>query len=418
MIDCCFSRGIILSVFAWKTKYDREEKIADGKGGFTDQKRLILKTPQEPGSDSSSSKSRATYGSRKEKRFKGTPSLMERVRCGFLLIMVYSLAFVFILIIAPSPNSSTRASDVPEENNNTFVNSQNLDLASNITGSKTDRFLSVGGGGPNINKEALAMAPNNLYEETNRDDKTKDKSEEEIYIVREGDTLSEIGEMFGVSANTIIWANDLRGSKIFKGQHLVILPFDGVRHQVESGDTISKIADKYDASEEEIMESNEIWDDKKLTVGHLIDIPGGVKKKAVEKKDPQPSSYSAEVAYNNQSVSESSGYLMRPVKGGIRTQGLHGRNAVDIAAPTGTYIYAAAEGKVSVSGWHSNTGYGYYIVIDHPNGVSTLYAHHSRNLVGVGQWVSKGEVIAEMGNTGFSTGPHLHFEVHGAANPF
>ncbi|MGM0628917.1 MAG: peptidoglycan DD-metalloendopeptidase family protein [Patescibacteria group bacterium] len=342
---------------------------------------------------------------------------MERVRCGFLLFLVYSLAFIFILVMAPSFNSSTQASNVSKGKEDGHINSQNIHLAGDLSSSEP----AVGGFNMKTTDDGSALFASVSLNESS-DHGFGDEDEEKVYIVREGDTLSQIGEMYEVSANTIKWANDLKSDTIYKGQHLVILPFNGVRHQVESGDTISKIADKYDASEEEIKEFNEIWDDQKLATGHFIDVPGGVKEEnepqeKEEKKEPKPS-YNDSVAYSDQSVSESSGYLMRPVKGGIRTQGLHGRNAVDIAAPTGTYIYAAAEGKVSVSGWHSSTGYGYYIVIDHPNGVSTLYAHHSKNLVGVGQWVSKGEVIAEMGNTGYSTGPHLHFEVHGAANPF
>jgi murein DD-endopeptidase MepM/ murein hydrolase activator NlpD len=104
---------------------------------------------------------------------------------------------------------------------------------------------------------------------------------------------------------------------------------------------------------------------------------------------------------------------------GYRSQGIHGSNAIDIAAPEGTPIYASASGQILIvkgSGW--NGGYGSYVVIEHSNGVQTLYAHNSKNVVGVGQWVEQGELIAYSGNTGRSTGPHLHFEVRGAKNPF
>ena len=88
-------------------------------------------------------------------------------------------------------------------------------------------------------------------------------------------------------------------------------------------------------------------------------------------------------------------------------RGTHG--GVDIGAPTGTPIYAAAAGTVVISQW--GPSYGNYVKIDHGNGYATLYAHASARLVQPGQWVSKGQVIAKVGSTGHSTGPHLHFEV-------
>jgi murein DD-endopeptidase MepM/ murein hydrolase activator NlpD len=93
---------------------------------------------------------------------------------------------------------------------------------------------------------------------------------------------------------------------------------------------------------------------------------------------------------------------------------------IDIAAPVGTPILAAAPGVVVTAGWNSG-GYGNLVEIQHPDGSLTLYAHNSRILVRRGQDVQQGEQISEMGSTGYSTGPHLHFEVHpsgrGAVNP-
>ncbi len=93
---------------------------------------------------------------------------------------------------------------------------------------------------------------------------------------------------------------------------------------------------------------------------------------------------------------------------------------IDIAGPIGTPITAAAPGVVVTAGWNSG-GYGNLVEIQHPDGSLTLYAHNNRILVQVGQQVSQGQQIAEMGSTGYSTGPHLHFEIHprgqGAINP-
>ena len=114
-----------------------------------------------------------------------------------------------------------------------------------------------------------------------------------------------------------------------------------------------------------------------------------------------------------------SGYYLRPISGGTRTQGIHGFNAVDLAASVGTPIMASASGKVIISknsGW--NGGYGNYIVIEHPNGTQTLYAHASKVIVFSGQSVVQGQVIGYVGSTGRSTGAHVHFEIRGAKNPF
>jgi murein DD-endopeptidase MepM/ murein hydrolase activator NlpD len=108
------------------------------------------------------------------------------------------------------------------------------------------------------------------------------------------------------------------------------------------------------------------------------------------------------------------GYRVHPI---TRVYKLH--TGVDISVPSGTPVRAAGDGVVIISGW--NGPYGYAVVIDHGGGVSTLYGHCSRLLVGVGKQVQKGDVIAKSGSTGYSTGPHVHFEkrVNGTpVNPF
>jgi len=102
-------------------------------------------------------------------------------------------------------------------------------------------------------------------------------------------------------------------------------------------------------------------------------------------------------------------------------RGTEFHTGIDIGAPRGTNIVAAESGTVVLSGWHG--GFGQTVIIEHGNGLTTLYGHNSRNLVSVGDWVNRGDVIAHVGSTGFSTGPHLHFEVrrngnHVNPNPF
>ena len=236
-----------------------------------------------------------------------------------------------------------------------------------------------------------------------------------IYVVREGDSLSQIAEMFGVTANTIIWANNIpHGDRISVGQTLVILPVSGVRHTVAKGDTLASIAKQFKGDIDEIARFNDLPSTAELAVGTIIVIPDGELGTAVRQQYNVPNS----VVYGTRGPFYE-GYYTRPIAGGRKTQGLHGYNGVDLGAPFGTPVYASASGDVIVSratGW--NGGYGQYIVVSHGNGTQTLYAHLSNVIVSEGADVSQGQIIGYVGSTGRSTGPHIHFEVRGAQNPF
>ena len=245
--------------------------------------------------------------------------------------------------------------------------------------------------------------------------KTIDSGEIRVYTVREGDSLSQVAEMFDVTTNTIMWANDLtKASAIQPGDTLVILPIAGVRHIVKSGDTIAAIAKKYEGDLEEILSFNQLEAGAGLTVGDTLIIPGG----ALHAAPARVAANASPVRVSGATGGEGSGFS-HPAPGSVKTQGIHGYNAVDLAGSQGTTIRAAAAGEVIVaksSGW--NGGYGNYIVVKHANGAQTLYAHLSSLSVGVGAYVEQSETIGGMGSTGRSTGTHLHFEVRGARNPF
>jgi LysM repeat protein len=236
------------------------------------------------------------------------------------------------------------------------------------------------------------------------------------YIVKEGDTIGQIAQSFGVSVNTIRWANNLSGSTLKVGQELAILPITGVRHVVKSGDTLASIAKKYSAEQSDILGYNGLSADAKLAVGDEIIIPDG--ELAPTRAVPSTGS----VQKFASGLKEVVGYYLRPVTGGIKTQGIHGHNGVDLASSYGAPILAAADGKVLISksdGW--NGGYGSYIVLEHGNGTQTVYGHLSVTLVSVGDTVTQGQVIGKMGNSGQVTGKtgiHVHFEIRGAKNPF
>ena len=241
------------------------------------------------------------------------------------------------------------------------------------------------------------------------------------------ETLSHIAEMYGVSVNTILWANDISDPKsVQPGDTLVILPITGIRHVVKSQETLASIAKKYGAETTEQVEGmisdmvayNRLASAADISVGATVVVPGGVIHTATVATTPAKSSSPKKSSGGSSTASSATGFV-HPVPGAIRTQGIHGYNAVDLAASIGTSIRAAAAGEVIVSkmgGW--NGGYGNYIVIRHGGGAQTLYAHTSSILVSVGDSVASGETIGAVGNSGQSTGPHLHFEVRGTSNPF
>lgn len=237
------------------------------------------------------------------------------------------------------------------------------------------------------------------------------KNEVTDYTVQEGDALSFIASDFGVSVESIIWANNLKNiDSIRAGQILKIPPVSGIIHKVKSGDTIGSIAKLYGAETQKIIDFNTLPQDGAIQIGEQIVVPDGKMPKAV----PVPNS--TNIARFSQ-LPNISGYYAIPATG-FDWGRIHGRNGIDIANSCGTSVFASAGGSVVTaisSGW--NGGFGKYIKIVHPNGTETLYAHLSQLLVSKGQTVSQREAIALMGTTGRSTGCHLHFEVHGARNP-
>ena len=267
------------------------------------------------------------------------------------------------------------------------------------------------------------------------------------YTVQSGDSPNKIAEKFGVSVNTILWANNITDrSTIKEGTKLVILPVSGIQHTVRSGETLSSLAKKYGGNAADIAQFNGLSSDGALQVGSTIIIPGGEistsgisgtssktsthktgsavtletpVKSTVEHSGGMNYSDASGNPYRGGGGAALAGFFTNPLPGAILTQGLHGWDAVDLGAHTGTPILAAANGTVILSrmgGW--NGGYGNYVILDNGHGVETLYAHMSDTKAETGSSVSAGQLIGYVGSTGDATGPHLHFEVRGAQNPF
>ena len=216
--------------------------------------------------------------------------------------------------------------------------------------------------------------------------------------VRQGETLWEIAEKYGTDVDTIASANGIYDVDYLRpGQVLQVPRASGVVHTVKPGETLWAISRRYGVSMRAIQEANGLESPDLLRPGTRLVIPGATRARVEQ------------VVVG--------GRLQRafswPVRGrissgyGWRWGRMH--EGIDIAVPVGTPVRAAASGRVVYAGWGGN--YGYLVSIDHGNGVVTRYAHNSRLVVRTGQTVSRGQIVAYSGNTGNSTGPHLHFEI-------
>ncbi len=232
------------------------------------------------------------------------------------------------------------------------------------------------------------------------------------YTVQRGDSISTIARKFGIKVKTILWENNLSSYSIIRpGDKLRILPIDGVTHKVKNGENLSYIAKKYDTEAKEILKANKLADASYLKIGQELLIPNGKKITTTYK----PKTYSGFTAIQKivkapNSTNITANKMAWPTVGHRITQYFSWRhNGLDIANKIGTPIYAADAGVVEFAKW--GRGYGMEILINHGGGKKTRYAHLSKFFVKKGQKVSKGETIGAMGSTGWSTGPHIHFEV-------
>ncbi len=230
------------------------------------------------------------------------------------------------------------------------------------------------------------------------------------YVVQPGDTVQSIAAAYGVSTNTLLWANDLAsGSKLKTGQSLVILPVSGLLHVVKSGDTIFDVAKKYKAKLDDIVAFNDLTNENDIYIGDILIVPEGV----VSPKSSPQKNIQAPLADN---------FFIFPTQGRV-TQGIHFYNAVDVANKCGNPVYAAASGVIQRVKYGYNFGGGNYITILHTGGITTYYGHLMTIFVKPGDKVNVGDRIGLIGGgtgtagDGLSTGCHVHFQVTGAKNP-
>lgn len=246
------------------------------------------------------------------------------------------------------------------------------------------------------------------------------------YTVEEGDALFVIAKKFNITPESILWANyDLLNDDptyISPGWRLTIPPTDGIYYKLKEGDSIQKLAEKYKADVEDII----TWPSNRLDVSNpavenleYVMIPGGYRDLVqwIIPLDFTPRAGATKTIPGGCAGPENglvgSGFFNWPV-GSRYLTGFDFNETyhlgIDLAAAVGTPVYAADAGTVVYADWN-DSGYGNLVAIDHNNGYKTIYAHLSQIMVPCGANVVSGEFIAMSGNTGKSTGGHLHFEI-------
>ncbi len=236
------------------------------------------------------------------------------------------------------------------------------------------------------------------------------QQEIQYYTVRPGDTILAIAERFSLQPETVQWSNaglEANADLIRPGDQLRILPVNGALHVVNSGDTLSSLANKYKVAMEDIVGylPNGLEDvSAPLTIGQEMVIPGGTKPFVQQ----QVFAY-AGVAPSSAKLG--SGSFEWPASGSISQRFWGGHAAIDIGGWTGADVKAADSGYVALAAGGWNGGYGNHVIVDHGNGFVTLYAHLNSIYVQAGESVARGQAVGSLGNTGNSTGPHLHFEI-------
>src|SRR3989344_5527910 len=231
-----------------------------------------------------------------------------------------------------------------------------------------------------------------------------------IYMVERGDTISTIARKFGISEETVKLANDLTNDNITVGDELRILPVTGISYKVVKGDTVFSIAKRFDTDPQKIVDFpfNDFANPEtfSLVEGQILIVPDGI-------KPSEKPSIRREVYLVQGPVSVSSAGFTWPVRGYVSQFASWYHMAIDIISPFETPIVSAQNGrvtKISTGTWDG--GYGNNVVIDNGAGYQTLYAHMSNINVSIGQEVVSGKtVIGGVGNTGRSTGAHVHLEI-------
>jgi murein DD-endopeptidase MepM/ murein hydrolase activator NlpD len=221
------------------------------------------------------------------------------------------------------------------------------------------------------------------------------------YTVKKGDSVSKIAAAYAISMDAIIASNGISNARrLREGERLRIPNMDGIPYTVKNGDSLSRISSSMGTPLEAILDANDIQSNS-ITAGTVLFIPGA----RMRTEDLKLALGELFIYPIRGRLTSSFGWRNDPISGQRRHHA-----AIDLAAATGTPIKAAMDGKVSSVGL--NATYGKYVILSHANGYQTLYAHMNLISVNQGDTVYQNTKIGEVGSTGYSTGPHLHFAVY------
>lgn len=243
-----------------------------------------------------------------------------------------------------------------------------------------------------IKNELLLSDKTDYSDQKNSDEKLKIQT----HTVKRGENLSIIAKKYGISIDTVCGSNNLRSYDfINEGAELRIPNKDGILYNMKEGNNLINLANKYKIPADKILAQNDFVNPDFIKPGELVFIPDAKPQNIIQGfLWPVPS----------KRVTSAYGWRRSPFSRAHRE--FH--KGIDIAARY-NWVKASRFGRITFAGWMA--GYGNAIIIAHPGGYKTLYAHLSRISVRNGQYVKQGQVIAQSGNTGRSTGPHLHFEI-------
>lgn len=269
--------------------------------------------------------------------------------------------------------------------------------------------------------EATVMSIDSIEEKLSGNTK-----ESVVYTVNPGDTVSEIAEKYSTSVASILSINPgLQTDMIHAGDKITIsasVPYLSVQETVTENyvkligyETTKQTTDDLYTTQSRVIKEG-VYGEANV-VADVVYVNGEEQSRVIMdwQVTKEPENEVIEVGTKTPPAKSATGNFMKPSNGvfssgyGYRRSLGDFHTGVDFAGAIGTSIYASDGGKVTFAGWKGN--YGYCVFIDHQNGFVTVYAHCSKLLVKAGQSVAKGETIARVGNTGRSTGPHVHFEI-------
>jgi murein DD-endopeptidase MepM/ murein hydrolase activator NlpD len=221
------------------------------------------------------------------------------------------------------------------------------------------------------------------------------------YTLEKGDIIGNIAAWAGLNTDTLISVNNIKNTRLMQiGQVIRIPNQDGIYYTVKKGDTLEDIAIKYKTTASHIRTVNELFSDTLASNASLF-IPGA-KMDWIDRQEINGDLFIWPCAGY---ISSAYGYRVSPF---ADTRQFH--SGLDIGAPVGSPVKAAMSGRVAQIG--NDDTFGNYVLISHHSGYRTFYAHMSVVRVKAGAYVGTGERIGEVGTTGLSTGPHLHFTVY------